>query len=38
MKKRENLELNVEELKFGGEGIGYHDDKTVVFKNGIPGQ
>lgn len=38
MKKREILELNVEELRFGGEGISYHDDKTVVFKNGIPGQ
>lgn len=38
MKKRELLELNVDELRFGGEGISYHDDKTVVFKNGIPGQ
>lgn len=38
MKKREILELNVDELKFGGEGISYKDDKTIVFKNGIPGQ
>lgn len=38
MKKRELLEITVDELKFGGEGTTYIDDKKIVYKNGIPGQ
>lgn len=38
MKKREILELTVDKLNFGGEGISYVEDKKVVYKNGIPGQ
>ena len=38
MKKREILELTVDKLNFGGEGISFFEDKKVVYKNGIPGQ
>lgn len=38
MKKRDILEINVDELRFGGEGVSSQDDKTIIFKNGIPGQ
>ncbi|MGB5823056.1 MAG: 23S rRNA (uracil(1939)-C(5))-methyltransferase RlmD [Proteocatella sp.] len=38
MKKRELIEITVDELKFGGEGITYYEDSKIVYKNGIPGQ
>lgn len=38
MKKRQILELEVKDLRFGGEGISEHEGKEVIFKNGIPGQ
>jgi len=38
MKKRELIEITVDELKFGGEGITHYEDSKIVYKNGIPGQ
>lgn len=38
MKKRDILELTVEQMEFGGEGIAMHEGQRVVFKGGILGQ
>ena len=38
MKKREIIELKVEDIEFGGEGYGYLDGNKISFKGGIPGQ
>ncbi|MCT4607517.1 MAG: 23S rRNA (uracil(1939)-C(5))-methyltransferase RlmD [Marinisporobacter sp.] len=38
MKKKDIIELKIEELEFPLKGIGYHEDKKVFVKNAIPGQ
>ncbi|MDO5095832.1 MAG: 23S rRNA (uracil(1939)-C(5))-methyltransferase RlmD [Peptostreptococcaceae bacterium] len=38
MKKREQIELTVQDIDFGGEGFGFHEDKKISFKGGIPNQ
>lgn len=38
LKKRDLLELTVDEMVFGGESIALHEGQKVVFKGGIRGQ
>ncbi|MFZ5967906.1 MAG: 23S rRNA (uracil(1939)-C(5))-methyltransferase RlmD [Bacillota bacterium] len=38
MKKREILEIKIEDMEFPAIGIGYAEEKTVYIKNTLPGQ
>lgn len=38
MKKRDLVEITVDEMEFGGESFGYHNDQKILFKGGIRGQ
>jgi len=37
IKKRQELELKIEKLAFGGKGIGYIDDYVIFVPKSIPG-
>lgn len=38
MKKRELIDLYIEETEFGGESYGFYENQKIIFKGGIPGQ
>lgn len=38
LKKKDIIELKIEDNEFGGKAFGYHDGIKVTVKNGIPGQ
>ncbi|MDF2546197.1 MAG: rlmD [Anaerosolibacter sp.] len=38
MKKREILDLKIEQVEFPSKGIAYHEGKPVYIKNALPGQ